>query len=196
MPDYWIQTYTGKRLSLTRPRPEEIDIEDVAHSLSLQCRFNGHTKQFYSVAQHSVFVARKCRLQDAAIMALLHDAHELATGDIVRPLKAALILEVKRIERELDRAIVQALVADPTLRDAFVRATPYWWRIERAIGEADVLALATERRDLLAPGPPWEMKLPEPDPLPLHPLPSAAAKELFLETYYELNVIQQEGTAA
>ncbi len=55
----WIQTFTGKKFFPLTPDPELICIEDIAHSLSMQCRYNGHSKQFYSVAQHSVILSQK-----------------------------------------------------------------------------------------------------------------------------------------
>ena len=89
----WMVTYTGKKFSFTSPRAEDVDIEDIAHSLSMLARFNGHTPSFYSVAEHSVLMAQKlleartstdCFL---AYVALLHDSVEAYTGDIIRPLK-------------------------------------------------------------------------------------------------------------
>ena len=53
----WIQTYSGKKFYPLDPRPEDIDIRDIAHALSLNCRFNGHCRCFYSVAEHSVGVS-------------------------------------------------------------------------------------------------------------------------------------------
>jgi len=63
---------------------EHINIEDIAHSLSMQCRFNGQTPVFYSVAEHSVFVSELCEHGKAG---LLHDAHEAYLGDIIRPIR-------------------------------------------------------------------------------------------------------------
>jgi len=80
----WIQTYTGKRFWPLDPRPEDVDILDIAHSLSLLCRFTGHTSSFYSVSQHSILVAQEVpkRLR---LWALFHDAAEAYIGDIARP---------------------------------------------------------------------------------------------------------------
>jgi len=55
----WIQTFIGKKFSLDNPDPALIDIVDIAHALSLLCRFNGHCTMFYPVAEHSVHVAVK-----------------------------------------------------------------------------------------------------------------------------------------
>lgn len=81
-----IRTYSGLYMNVFDPKPEMICIEDIAHALSHQCRFAGHTKRFYSVAQHSVLCALqvddKYRLQ-----ALMHDASEAYLLDIPRPIK-------------------------------------------------------------------------------------------------------------
>lgn len=85
----WMQTYTGRKFWPMDPRSDEIFIEDIAHSLSLQCRYAGHCLRFYSVAEHSVHLARHLRWQgvDVALWALLHDASEAYLVDVPRPVK-------------------------------------------------------------------------------------------------------------
>lgn len=87
----WIQTYTGKKFFPLDPQIEDICIEDIAHSLAMQCRFAGHSKQFYSVAQHSNAMVNcwfpKPEQKELAKYALLHDASEAYLTDIPRPLK-------------------------------------------------------------------------------------------------------------
>lgn len=53
----WIQTYSGRQFDIAAPTPEMVDLEDIAHSLAMQCRYNGHCQHFYSVAEHSGYVA-------------------------------------------------------------------------------------------------------------------------------------------
>jgi 5'-deoxynucleotidase YfbR-like HD superfamily hydrolase len=82
----FIATYTGKQFFLLKPRLEDIDIIDIAHALSLQCRWTGHVKYHYSVAQHSVY----CSLigpEEEAFERLMHDGSEAYMGDMNRPLK-------------------------------------------------------------------------------------------------------------
>ena len=81
-----IVTYTGKIIKPLSPDPEKIDIVDIAHSLSNQCRFTGHTREFYSTAQHSVLVSEITDYDDA-LWGLLHDASEAYLSDIARPIK-------------------------------------------------------------------------------------------------------------
>tara|TARA_R100000049_G_C1953124_1_gene102802 strand:- start:1844 stop:2422 length:579 start_codon:yes stop_codon:yes gene_type:complete len=92
----WIQTYTGRKFYPLESREEDIDIADIAHALSLICRFAGHIRVFYSVAEHSVLVARITDIMSSTDdetkklwlrAALLHDAHEAYTNDITTPLK-------------------------------------------------------------------------------------------------------------
>jgi hypothetical protein len=82
----WIQTFTGRKFWPLDPRPGEVDILDIAHGLSQVCRYGGHTRRFYSVAEHSVIVSQYVPAQYARA-ALLHDASEAYLGDMVRPLK-------------------------------------------------------------------------------------------------------------
>lgn len=65
------------------------DIEDIAHNLSMICRFNGSIPKFYSVAEHSVYVMRQVH-PELRLAALLHDAHEAWMGDVTSPLKSLL----------------------------------------------------------------------------------------------------------
>jgi hypothetical protein len=82
----WFRTYTGQWVDLLNPRPEDVTFESIARPLSRICRFGGHCRDHYSVAQHSVEVSRRC-LQENALIGLLHDASEAFIADIVSPLK-------------------------------------------------------------------------------------------------------------
>src|ERR1019366_6096193 len=55
-----IRTYTGILFDFEEPEASPICIEDIAHSLSLLCRFAGHCREFYSVAEHSIRVSYVC----------------------------------------------------------------------------------------------------------------------------------------
>lgn len=86
----FMQTATGRKYWPCDPKPDEVFIEDIAHSLSLQCRYAGHVLRFYSVAEHSVLIARHLAAKHApevALAGLLHDAPEAYCVDVPRPLK-------------------------------------------------------------------------------------------------------------
>ena len=84
-----ISTRSGRRLYLQNPNAGQIHIDDIAHGLAHQCRFNGQTNKFYSVAQHSVMVA-SILPPELRLAGLLHDAAEAYLGDSVQPLKELL----------------------------------------------------------------------------------------------------------
>lgn len=90
----YITTYTGAHFYPTEPRAEDICIEDIAHSLSMLCRANGHYRRFYSVADHCIDCAAEAEargLGDRMVMfCLLHDAAEAYISDIPRPVKREL----------------------------------------------------------------------------------------------------------
>jgi hypothetical protein len=132
-----ILTVTGKRFDLFESDADMIDPRDISHSLANLCRFNGHTREFYSVAQHSFIVAELIP-EEHKLAALLHDATEAYLGDMIRPLK-----QWMSAYQDFEYLI--------------------WWRVcERfdiapelpdCIHQADMIALATERRDLMPTDP-------------------------------------------
>lgn len=81
-----MQTFTGRRFWPLDPRASEIDIRDVAHGLAMTCRYGGHSRRFYSVAEHAVLVSQFVP-ERFALHGLLHDSAEAYVGDMVRPLK-------------------------------------------------------------------------------------------------------------
>jgi len=84
-----MQTYSGRRFYPLDPRPDEIDPADIAHALSLLCRYGGHVDRFYSVAEHCVLMSEWVEPANA-LAALLHDATEAYVCDVPRPLKRQL----------------------------------------------------------------------------------------------------------
>ncbi len=89
LPANCINTYSGRQVDVFDPDPADIVIGDIAHALSHQCRWGGHTKEFYSVAHHSLLVALKVP-DELKLAALLHDASEAYLVDLPRPIKANL----------------------------------------------------------------------------------------------------------
>lgn len=82
----WTQTFSGKQFWPMSPRVEDVCIEDIAHALSMLCRYGGHCLRFYSVAEHSVLLSRAVSPENA-LWALLHDAAEAYLVDVPRPIK-------------------------------------------------------------------------------------------------------------
>jgi 5'-deoxynucleotidase YfbR-like HD superfamily hydrolase len=119
------------------PRVEDIWIDDIAHSLANLCRFGGHCRQFYSVAQHSVLVSRLVPLH-LAFVGLMHDATEAYVGDMVRPLKYSL---------------PQFLEIEDAIWRLIARRFDLPLHLPAEVKEADDIALVTERRDLIISSP-------------------------------------------
>jgi hypothetical protein len=142
----WIQTATGGQFWPMDTHQSEISILDIARSLSKLCRFNGHCKGFYSVAQHSVLVSHQCDPADA-MWGLLHDAPEAYLADVPTPLK-----NVLHGYRDAERAIMREICRKFNLPE----------QMPQSVRVADERMLATEKRDLMLPEPaPWP-ELPEP----------------------------------
>ena len=93
--EHWIETYTGKQFSLDDPSPDMVCVEDIAHALSMICRFNGHCNRFYSVATHSVLLSNYAH--NGAKELLFHDAAEAYIGDITYPFKK-MLPDYRRVE--------------------------------------------------------------------------------------------------
>lgn len=134
----WIQTFTGKKFYPLDPLPDDIDLRDIAHALSNTCRFNGHTKKFYSVAQHSVLVSEVAP-PEHALWGLLHDATEAYIADITRP--------VKQHWQEWYKPAEHRLMASICKRFNLPLDEP------ECIKHADLVILNTEKRDLMGPAP-------------------------------------------
>jgi uncharacterized protein len=164
-----ILTCTGEYFDFINPDQSAIDIRQVASALSKICRFTGHTREFYSVAQHSVFVSYLVP-QDEALSGLLHDAAEAFIGDVAKPLKM-LLPDYQAIEERVERAVFKALgVGFP---------------LSKNVKHADLRMLITEQRDLMNyAGKPW-LDI-EPLPTPIHPMSSGDACVAFLNRYHQI----------
>jgi 5'-deoxynucleotidase YfbR-like HD superfamily hydrolase len=137
----WMQTFTGRKVFPLNLLPEDVCLADIAHALSMQCRFSGHVREFYSVAQHSVLVSVYCD-PAYALLGLLHDASEAYLMDLPRPLKHSPFFA---FYREQEAAAMAAILNH---FDPFCMWPPH---LQPSIKEADDRMLATEARDLMAP---------------------------------------------
>ena len=79
--------HSGRSIDVFEPKPEEIDISDIAHALSHLCRWGGHCPKFYSVAQHSVLCSHEKGTTEEQFEFLMHDASEAYMADLPRPIK-------------------------------------------------------------------------------------------------------------
>lgn len=158
----WMTTFTGRQFWPMDPRSDEVDILDIAHSLSLVCRFGGHCLYHYSVAQHSILTALVVDKTDSdcpyidgtefvslsknklALSALLHDASEAYIGDLIRPVKRSLPSPgIAEIESRLTAAIFQRFnIPYPALG---------------VVGWADEVMLREEHRQVLNDGREWQV---------------------------------------
>lgn len=101
----WIQTALGRQFWPIDPRADEVFIDDIAHALSMLCRFGGHCLRFYSVAEHSVLLSRAAA-PEHKLWALLHDASEAYLVDVPRPLKPFLA-GYREAEDKIMRAVCE-----------------------------------------------------------------------------------------
>lgn len=128
-----ILTASGHYFNFIEPADNVVLVPDIAHALANVCRFAGHTREFYSVAQHSVLASRIVPPEDA-LAALFHDATEAYIGDVARPLKE-LLPDYRKIEARLQADIFRKLDLPEQLPPSVKRA--------------DLILLATEKRDLM-----------------------------------------------
>ena len=173
----YVSTFLGNRFFLTNPHIDDVDVEDIAHGLAYQCRFNGQTREFYSVAQHSLMVMSLVP-QELQFSALLHDAAEAYLGDMVKPLKN-LFPEFSVIEARVMEIIGHRFGLDLT-------------HLDPAIKQADLIALATEKRDLMPHSVETWSYLQGVFPLPLtiQAMNPQEAKIAFLDAFNECINIQ------
>ena len=136
-PGPFIQTLSGRRVNPLDAAPEDIDPVDIANALANLCRFGGHSRGFYSVAQHSVIVSELVEQRggdpEDVFAALMHDASEAYLGDMPHPLKhrSPLGAAFKDAEDHLEAALRQHFAIKPDVPE---------------IKRADRALLATERR--------------------------------------------------
>lgn len=137
-----MQTASGRAYYPGAPMSTDVDILDIAHALSNLCRFGGHCRRFYSVAEHSVLVSRVVPAE-YALQGLLHDATEAYLVDVPRPLK---------------HQLPQYGVFEATNWAAVAERFGLPWELHESVKEADNAVLLAEKAQLLGPSPmPWNV---------------------------------------
>lgn len=132
MTDSHIRTFTGKLVDPLDLKPEDIDIRDIAHALSQQCRFTGHTRKFYSVAEHCILVSELCPTE-LKLAGLLHDADEAYLIDLARPVKHSKGFEFFReFGKKIQKTIFETLHIPPAFGDAIKEWDMEAFELERA----------------------------------------------------------------
>ena len=192
------QTYTGKKFYLFDPEPESICIEDIAHALSMKCRFGGHSTQFYSVAQHSILVSLCLEIRGASdreqsdmlpLFGLLHDAAEAYIPDFIGTVKHSFgavnngtVWTIKALEHTINTAIFNHLnIPMPNGDDT------------KRVENADLSVLITEAEQVTFKSFEW-VSLPgiEPFSFKISPWTPGLSEERFLHFYHRLTRLMEE----
>lgn len=193
-PRFWIQTAAGRAFDFENITPESVDLVEIAWSLSNLCRYNGHTRRFYSVAEHCVLLSRwYSDHHDLAKAALLHDAHEAYTGDLTRPLQRYLWQSHEgadqsalRLQSIRDR--VDAIVAEKAQITIALFAS---------VGAGADCRITTNERCALHNDPPFAWGDPEPKPLDFIEIKGWKPKKAFRKFMQRMEQlgIEHAGTA-
>lgn len=183
----WIETYTGKKMYFLTPNYGMIDIRDIAHSLGLQCRFSGHTKKFYSVAEHCIRVSQwlhehtNCKI---ALQGLLHDATEAYLLDVPSPIK---------------QYLGGYYEMEDTLASVILNKYSAGYPLNAQVKEADTIMLKNEARHLLpSKGKSWIDKYPTDSEYKAAPfcLTPSEAEDMYLNWFnYLYNEVLDESVA-
>lgn len=167
----WMQTVGGRQFWPIDPRAEEIDIEEIAHALGMTCRYGGHCLRFYSVAEHSVHLARKVSKKNR-LWALLHDSPEgLGLADLIRPVKRS-VSGYKEVEGRMMAAVCERFGLPPVM--------------PKQVHEFDERICNDEQQqNMRKPPAPWNID-PRPLGVTLEFWSPEIAKMKFLQTYEEI----------
>ena len=171
-----IATYSGIEFFPLDARVEDVRIFDIAHATGMKCRYTGQCHQFYSVAQHAVFVseimeAMKCSIEEQFI-GLMHDAQEAYLPDVASPIKGHLP-GYREIELRLEAVIAQAF--------AFEFPHP------KVVKVADAEAFKHEYRQIMPELMWWKGDPPKYKWAELEPWDPEFAREKFLQRFRRLN---------
>jgi len=190
----WITTYTDKKFYPLSPNFQDVCLEDIVWSLSFKCRWTGHSKIFYSVAEHSVRVSDEVFRQvsamaleehvayQAALIGLMHDATEAYLPDIARPIKESIYVDLdgehvtfREAEDRLMEVIAKALELPKLPPELYVQ-----------VKRADDVVLVTEARDIVHGLDSWAKVEHEPLKEVIVPWTPEEARVEFMKLYSKL----------
>jgi hypothetical protein len=175
----YVGTVSGRLFDVMNPRPEEVDIDEMAHALAQINRFCGHTKYPYSVAQHSCYCAEECERRYpgqamVALACLLHDGAEAYCGDVIRPIKRMIGPLYRPIEDRVQRAIWSAFhVNQSSCIDGIVK-------------EIDNATVMVESRELMIGSEEWNWEGVTPSSVRIRRWHPAVARLAFLTRFRRL----------
>jgi hypothetical protein len=186
----WMQTYSGRKFWPLAPRAQDVELADVAHGLAMTCRYGGHSRMFYSVAEHCILVSQFVEMharnagkpadevRQLAQLALMHDSAEAYIGDMIRPLKhQPEMAEFRRAEIAIEAEIAKAF---------WLQWSPEAHQIVKSVDDR----ILVDEIEYLMPNPemyirPWLRDL-SPLGAQFRCMPPAEAQSAFLERYREL----------
>lgn len=168
--DGWIETNLSRPFMYDKPEDHDYNIYEITHALSNICRFTGHSNEYYSVAQHSVLMAREAP-KHLKLLFLLHDATEVYVGDMNAPLKQ-IFPAFKVLEKKIGKAIFKAYKLNPTQEEL------------EQLKVMDIRMLMTEKKylmgDLYWGG--WTAEYPPLD-IKIQPWSPRKARKMFLKEF-------------
>ena len=175
----WIQLFSGEQFWPLNPRAAEVTVGDIAHATALKCRYTGHCREFYSVAQHQWLMWHYAKLAGEPPIVrkwmLLHDATEAYLPDVARPVKWFL-WAFRRYEHRLEKVIAER----------FGLPLP----VPKVVKEYDLRILATERRDLMNKSKAWHAtERVKPFPHPIYAASWQHSRDLLLSAFAEEGIV-------
>jgi len=176
-----ITTLSGQWFDILKPEEYQYDIEEIATSLSNQCRYTGHVNRFYSVAEHSVLVSRLVP-ERLRLTALLHDASEAYVGDVASPLKK-LLPEYQRIEETVQKAIANFYDLEyPFPEEVHLADKRMYWQERQSVADNGI-------KDAI-----WHQELRATRKAEATGMSPKMARRMFIQTYKDItkNVFTKE----
>jgi hypothetical protein len=188
----WIQTFTGIQFYPLDPREEDVELDDIAHSLSMIPRYNGHTKKFYSVAEHSILLSNAVAPQHA-LWALFHDAAEAYLIDVTKPVKSFLFANIHyHGETSSNCEVVPIKTVENRILRVIADKVGLTWPPDDMVNQADQRIVVDEKNQAYANNIGWDhTRGIRPLNIKLHFWSPEEAKKQFLARWAEIRELMQ-----